>query len=137
MKIALPTRTIASPTVSGFVYNIARGFDFESQWRRAVLQAGGSKFASEALKPVFICPFCNAPFVRMRISAEQSSNPQENSAALVTLTCEQKHWVEIRLEQCSSCVRLSSQAQAPSPRKNPGQGPRRIAPRRSAMPYGR
>jgi hypothetical protein len=114
MKIALPTRTIASPTVNGFVYDIARGFDFESQWRRAARQAGGSEFACEAFKPVFICPFCNAPFVHMRISAEHSSDTQKISATLVTLTCEAKHWVQVRLEQHSSYVRLSSEAQAPS-----------------------
>jgi hypothetical protein len=114
MKLTLPARTIATPTVNHFVFSVARTFEFECTWRRAARQAGGSEFACKAFKPVLLCPFCGAPFVELRVSAEQSSNPQENSAALVTLTCEQKHWVEIRLEQCSSCVRLSSQAQAPS-----------------------
>jgi hypothetical protein len=114
MKLTLPARTLAIPTVNDFVFSVARTFEFESMWRRAARRAGGSELACAACKPIFVCPFCRAPFVDLRVWAEQSGDAPANSAATLTLTCEAKHWIEVCLEQQSGCVHLSSTAQAPS-----------------------
>ena len=108
-------------------------FEFETLWRRIAARYAGNSpgeapepIPPDSDKPIFICPFCGRPFVRLNTVIEQSADTREIPSVEITLRCPARHEVRVDCSQYPDHVRITSEARAPAsgpvPESRSGRG---------------
>lgn len=111
IRIRLPARTSLTLNANTFAYKLSRNFEFETLWRRIAVRP---RNLSPWTPPIFICPFCDRPYVRMNSVTEQSAGTQEIPFVHIILYCEAHHWVRVECSQYPDHLQISSEARTPA-----------------------